>query len=110
MSAIEEPFKIKENVFWNWNSETEKNEFTTATLYVPQGTKAKYEATAAWNLFSKIEEMGDGPDAVDATIRDRGVAVESSRYSLDGHSLSSPSKGLNIVRMSDGTVRKTVVR
>lgn len=110
MSAIEEPFKIKENVFWNWNSETEKNEFTTATLYVPQGTKAKYEATAAWNLFSKIEEISDSPDAVDATIRDHGVAVEKSRYSLDGHSLSSPSKGLNIVRMSDGTVRKTVVR
>ena len=110
MSAIEEPFKINENVFNNWNSETKKDEFTTATLYVPQGTKAKYEATAAWNLFSKIEEMGDSPDAMDATIRDHGVAVESSRYSLDGHSLSSPSKGLNIVRMSDGTVRKTVVR
>ncbi|MBO7141477.1 MAG: leucine-rich repeat protein [Prevotella sp.] len=50
-SWITNPFEINENVFWI------KGVFnTSATLYVPKGTKAKYEATPAWNLFKKIEE------------------------------------------------------
>jgi len=35
--------------------------FTSATLYVPKGTKEKYEATTAWNLFKTIIEMDGGP-------------------------------------------------
>lgn len=45
----------------NWNSDTYQDEFTTATLYVPAGTKAKYEATPAWNLFENIVEMDMEP-------------------------------------------------
>ncbi len=37
-------------------------------------------------------------------------AVETARYTTDGRSLSSATKGINIVRMSDGSVRKVVVR
>lgn len=33
-----------------------------------------------------------------------------ARYSLDGRRLSEPAKGLNIVKMSDGRVVKTIVR
>ena len=50
-SWITNPFEINENVFWI------KGVFnTSATLYVPKGTKAKYQATPAWNMFQKIEE------------------------------------------------------
>ena len=56
-SYIEKPFEISNYVFMNWNSDTYQDEFTTATLYVPAGTKAKYEATPAWNLFENIVEM-----------------------------------------------------
>ena len=31
-------------------------------------------------------------------------------YSVDGKRLDKPEKGLNIIRMSDGTIRKVVVR
>ncbi len=37
-------------------------------------------------------------------------ATETSRYTMDGRQLSSPVKGLNIVKMSDGTTRKVIVR
>lgn len=50
---IKEPFEINENVFQYCN--------TSATLYVPAGTKAKYEATYAWNLFENIVEMNIEP-------------------------------------------------
>ncbi len=35
-------------------------------------------------------------------------AVASGCYDLQGHRLSSPRQGLNIVRMSNGTVKKTI--
>ena len=34
---------------------------------------------------------------------------EVSRYSLDGQRLTTPVKGLNIVRYSDGTIKKEAV-
>lgn len=37
-------------------------------------------------------------------------AVEVARYSLNGTLLSSPQKGVNIVKMSDGTTRKVIVK
>ena len=32
------------------------------------------------------------------------------RYNLDGSRLSSPQKGINIIRQSDGTTRKEIVK
>lgn len=37
-------------------------------------------------------------------------ATEVARYSLDGTLLSAPTKGVNIVKMSDGTTRKVIVK
>ena len=38
------------------------------------------------------------------------TATATARYDLQGHRLASPRRGLNIIRMSDGTVRKVVVK
>lgn len=37
-------------------------------------------------------------------------ATEVARYSLDGTLLAAPTKGVNIVKMSDGTTRKVIVK
>ena len=37
-------------------------------------------------------------------------AKEASRYSLDGKRIYLPAKGINIVKMTDGTTRKVVVK
>ena len=37
-------------------------------------------------------------------------ATETARYALDGKRLNAPQKGVNIIRMSDGTTRKVIVR
>lgn len=37
-------------------------------------------------------------------------AVEVARYGIDGSRLQSPTKGINIVKMSDGRVKKTMER
>ena len=53
-SLIEEPFAIPANAF-----QLNNGSFTTATLYVPTGTKAKYQATAGWKNFARIVEEQD---------------------------------------------------
>ena len=50
ISEITEPFALSSEVF---NSDV----YSNATLYVPVGTKEKYEATDGWKLFSNIVEM-----------------------------------------------------
>lgn len=49
---IEEPYAIASNVFDKIPND--------ATLYVPNGTKMKYESTEGWNSFANIVEMGLG--------------------------------------------------
>ncbi len=50
-SLIKEPFEIDKSVF------SSGLYFTSATLYVPKGTKANYEATAGWKEFNTIVEI-----------------------------------------------------
>lgn len=49
---IEEPFAINSSVFSYLPAD--------ATLYVPAGTKSKYESTNGWSAFKYIVEMGSG--------------------------------------------------
>ncbi len=74
-SYIKEPFAINYDVFKN----SVDNTFTTATLIVPAGTKAKYLATDGWKNFTKIEEMEvseiSGDVNGDNTVNTKDVAV-----------------------------------
>ena len=77
------------------------------TLYVPQGTEQDYWLADVWGDFGKIVEFdATGIDKV-TTSND---AKELSRYSVNGQRLSAPAKGLNIVKYSDGSVKKVVVQ
>ena len=82
-SLIEEPFEIGSDVFRIWNEETGRYEFTSATLYVPAGTKEKYLATPAWNQFQNIVEMEDtNIQFADATVK--AICVENWDTNGDG--------------------------
>ena len=75
-------------------------------LYVPKGTYNDYWLSN-WGIFENIVEY-------DATgidhITTSGEAKEISRYAADGQRLEVPAKGLNIVKYSDGSVKKVVVQ
>lgn len=47
---------------------------------------------------------------VQAVGTDGDEAVEVARYSVDGRRLDAPAAGINIIRYSDGSVRKVMVR
>ena len=76
------------------------------TLYVPKGTYDNYRLSE-FGYFENIVEFD--ATGIDKTTTSTDVE-EVSRYSLNGQRLVGPTKGLNIVKYSDGTVRKVVVK
>lgn len=93
------PIYVKDNMFYNVD-------FNTCVLHVPNGTYDDYRLSN-WGIFSNIVEY-------DATgienITNSGAVYETARYSADGKLLHTPAVGLNIVKYSDGSMRKIVVR
>ena len=75
------------------------------TLYVPKGMKNAYQ-NSEWRYCKEIIEMETS--GIDSVILNPD-AKEVSRYSADGQQLAVPVKGLNIVKYSDGSVKKVVV-
>ncbi len=76
-------------------------------LYVPKGTYDDYWLSDFGDYFENIVEFD--PTGIDKTTTSTDVE-EVSRYSADGQRLAVPVKGLNIVKYSDGTARKVVVK
>ena len=76
------------------------------TVYVPKGTYDDYKASE-FGYFENIVEF----DATDIDkVTTSTDAKEVSRYSVNGQRLSAPAKGLNVVKYSDGSVKKVAVQ
>lgn len=76
------------------------------TVYVPKGTYDDYWISE-FGYFENIVEFD--PTGVNNVITSNDTK-ELSRYSLNGQRLSAPTKGLNIVKYSDGSVKKVAVQ
>lgn len=83
--------------------------YNNSTLYVPYGTIDKYKSTNYWNKFVHIEE--DAPSGIKTINRtEEGSSHELDRYDVRGNRLYTPQKGINIIRMSDGTTKKLMIK
>ena len=76
------------------------------TVYVPKGTIEDYRSSV-FGYFENIVEFD--PTGIDKVTTSTDVK-EVSRYSANGQRLSAPAKGLNIVKYSDGSVKKVAVQ
>ena len=76
------------------------------TVYVPKGTYYDYWLSE-FGYFENIVEFD--PTGINNVITSND-AKELSRYSVNGQRLSAPTKGLNIVKYSDGSVKKVAVQ
>ena len=101
-----------ESVYVAWGTPAPAGRFfngvniSKCTLYVPLGTKQAYWEADVWKDFGYTKEY----DVTDVNkIDNHSETKEVSRYSLDGQRLASPTKGINIVRYSDGSIKKEMV-
>ena len=76
------------------------------TVYVPKGTYDDYWLSEFGYFENIVEFEATGINNV-VTSND---AKELSRYSVNGQRLSAPTKGLNIVKYSNGSVKKVAVQ
>ncbi len=80
---------------------------SNCTLYVPINSVSAYKTTYPWNTFFNIE----GFDSTDISMpgsKDSNKTVK--RYDTNGRLTDKPTKGLNILKMSDGTMKKVMVK
>ena len=91
VSLIENPFVIggKSRSYRAFSDNT----FYNATLYVPVGTKEKYQATDGWKDFAYIVEGTPTGIKVIENTQNKNTTV----YDLNGVRLSEPKKGINII-------------
>ena len=75
----------------------------TCELYVPEASISDYQAADQWKEFFFIVT---GVESVKADNN----AVEVARYDIHGRLLSEPTKGINIIKYSDGSTRKEIVK
>lgn len=78
------------------------------TLTVPRGTKEVYLQTEGWNKFQNIIEEGYGDESAIEYIISKST-IPITIYNITGRKTSG-QRGLNIVRYSDGTVKKVILK
>ena len=71
------------------------------------GTRDDYWLSSFGDYFENIVEFE--ATGIDKTTTSTDVE-KVARYSVNGQRLSAPTKGLNIVKYSDGSVKKVAVR
>ena len=90
--------KMREDVFKGCDAKK-------CTIYVPKGTYGDYRSSD-FGYFENIVEFD--ATGIDKTTTSTDVE-EVSRYSVNGQRLVGPTKGFNIVKYSDGSVKKVAV-
>lgn len=91
--------------------------YKNATLHVPANAVEAYRNAEQWKDFGNIVALTEedpkpttGIDDMEMRVAEHETPTAQHYYTIDGKLLAAPQRGLNIVKMSDGTTRKVVVR
>lgn len=90
-----------------WFNEEYEGALVNCTLSIPTGTTEAYAAADFWKEFLKVNT--EDFTGIENTIDDSN-AVEIERYDISGKQLSAPSKGINLIKMSNGKIKKVYIR
>ena len=88
--------------------------FDNTILYVPEASIEAYKANSNFGALNangrdNIKSLDDYIAGVETLGEDEGV-TEVVRYDIAGRELSTPIKGVNIVRYSNGAIKKVIVK
>ena len=79
--------------------------YSTCILYVPDGCVEKYRLADGWNQFQNIQ-IYDPTSVDDVFIDDRNTIKSVAYYNLKGERLNHPQNGINIIKSSNGKIKK----
>ena len=80
-------------------------------LFIPKGCQAVYESANVWQNFWNIIELEQDFNTLGIKKHNMSSETdETARYTIDGIRISTPKRGLNIVKQSDGTSKKVFVK
>ena len=78
---------------------------------MPSQSVDAYKAKDPWKNFKEIVALtDDDPKPTGIQSVNSNVIPVEHYYSLDGKQTTIPQRGLNIIRMSNGTTKKVVVK
>jgi hypothetical protein len=93
------------------NAFTSSN-YTNATLHVPVTAIEAYKNTEQWKDFGDIVALTEDdpkPTGIIATTTGQ-QPTNVEYYDMSGRRINQSQQGLNIIKMSDGTIKKVVVK
>ena len=84
--------------------------YQNGTLHVPAGSVDAYRNAYGWKDFKNIVALTDNdpkPTGISSVVNSTSE-IDSTVYDLNGRRMATPQRGLNIIRMKDGTTRKVM--
>ena len=78
---------------------------------MPAASLETYRNAVSWNNFGSIVALTDEDPKPTGIKNVRSNEITEKRYySIDGKQTTIPQRGLNIIRMSDGTTKKVILK
>ena len=95
--------------YYSYDNAFNNSPVSSATLHVPAESLESYKTTSPWSSFGNIVPLTQ--DEIDA-VGDVGedVAMDMEHFDLQGRIISKTQKGLNVIRMSDGSAKKVFMK
>jgi hypothetical protein len=85
---------------------TKELSINNCVVYIPKGSFKTYMRSDDWKQFKLVEEdVNTGINHIE-TAEPKIVA----RYNINGQKINAASHGLNILKMSNGTIKKVVIK
>lgn len=95
----------------------EPGHYTMSGVVAYEDDNTGYYVTTPFSIAFDVEankpttiELCPDPTAIAAAPADSAPAKAAACYAPDGRRISTPQPGLNIIKMTDGTVRKVIVK
>ena len=90
----------EEDYFFDYSN---RKLYNTVKLHVPKGSLSAYKSAKVWRLFGNVDEF-EATD-IDNVVNSSDNAP-TAIYDANGMKRQSLAKGLNIIRMANGSVKK----
>lgn len=116
---------VSENVFGdaiNWTDGTHYSNEYTVTLddswkadkmsvvaFIARPVKQNSYVDDLWINNANVVSLTNGSTGINGIVNKGEAVKEVARYGIDGSKISAPVKGINIIKMSDGTTKKVMV-